>query len=134
MWAVARKEPRVHDRILDLALAGRELAIQWADGHASRFHAIWLRDGCPCPACAHPGSGQRLLETGGLADDVALAAARLDSGGDVAVAWTDGHAATYPAAWLRSHCYCDADRPTPRRWRSWLGAGRSGLPEARHAD
>jgi gamma-butyrobetaine dioxygenase len=120
----------VSDQVLDLARSDRALAIRWADGHASRFHAIWLRDGCLCPACAHPGTGQRLLETGALPDGVALGSARLTSTGDVEVAWSDDHASVYPAAWLRRHCYCDADRPGTRRRESW----RAGLPEARYAD
>jgi [2-(trimethylamino)ethyl]phosphonate dioxygenase len=124
----------VPDRILDVARSGRDLAIRWADGHASRFHAIWLRDGCLCPACAHPGTGQRLLETGVIADDLALASARVNPDGDVEVAWADGHAGVYPAAWLRTHCYCDADRPGPRRWRSWRAESHTRLPEAGHAD
>jgi [2-(trimethylamino)ethyl]phosphonate dioxygenase len=125
----------VRERILDLALAGRDLAIRWADGHASRFHAIWLRDGCLCPACAHPGTGQRLLETAAIPDGVALASARLTPGGDIEATWaSDGHPSLYPAAWLRRHCYCDADRPGGRRRPSWRAEGRPGLPEARHAD
>jgi DUF971 family protein len=99
-----RKERRVPNRILDLARSGRDLAIRWADGHPSRFHAIWLRDGCLCPACAHPGTGQRLLETGAIPDDLALASARVNPDGDVEVAWADGHAGVYPTAWLRAHC------------------------------
>jgi gamma-butyrobetaine dioxygenase len=124
----------VSDRVLDLARSGRDLEIRWADGHASRFHAIWLRDGCLCPACAHPGTGQRLLETGALPDGVALGSARLTSAGDVEVAWGDGHASVYPTAWLRRHCYYDADRPRARRRESWHAGARTGLPEARHAD
>jgi gamma-butyrobetaine dioxygenase len=122
--------------IAALDVRPRELAIAWRDGHRSLFHALWLRDSCPCPTCAHPGTGQRLLETGSLPADLGLAAGREREDGAVEVRWTgDGHVSAYTPEWLRGHCLCEADRaarrPRPRYWRA---EGRPGLPEARHAD
>ncbi|KDN52784.1 Trimethyllysine dioxygenase [Tilletiaria anomala UBC 951] len=39
------------------------LAIRWASGVESKFHHVWLRDHCRCPACYHPKTKQRLLDT-----------------------------------------------------------------------
>lgn len=118
----------------DVAVRDGRLSIRWADGHRSTFHAVWLRDHCPCPDCRHPATGQRLLETAGIPDALRLASARL-TGAAVETAWSDHHGAAFDPAWLRRHCYCDADRAAGRpRRRFWRAEGRAGLPEARHAD
>jgi gamma-butyrobetaine dioxygenase len=110
------------------------LELRWADGHRSVFHGVWLRDNCPCPDCRHPATGQRLLETATLPDDLRLGGGHAGPEG-VHVAWGDGHAAVFDPGWLRAHCYCDADRAggrvPPRFWRA---EGRPGLPGARHAE
>jgi gamma-butyrobetaine dioxygenase len=109
----------------------RALRVDWADGHRSTFHAVWLRDNCPCPACRHE-SGQRLLDTIAIPQDVGLASARTNDGA-VETVFADGHEARFDAAWLRSHCYCgDEGRKRPRRL--W-GAELAGeLPAARYDD
>jgi len=122
--------------IATLTPEGTALAVTWGDGHASRFHAVWLRDNCPCPACGHPETGQRLVETGGLPADLRLADARVADDGAVEVVWAaDGHRSRFAPDWLRRHCYCDADRTRRRpRLRSWRADGRRDLPEARYPD
>jgi gamma-butyrobetaine dioxygenase len=119
---------------VDLTVRDEGLDLQWGPGHRSAFHAVWLRDNCPCSACRHPATGQRLLETAMLPDDVRLAGGRVAPEG-IRVAWSDGHASVFDPAWLRAHCYCDADRAAALpRGRSWRAEGRPGLPEARHAE
>lgn len=120
--------------VRDVTISDRSLAIAWADGHRSLFHAVWLRDHCPCPDCRHPTTGQRLIETAGIPDALRLVSARFTRDA-VETAWSDHHGAAFDPAWLRQHCYCDADRAVdrpPRRF--WRLEGRAGLPEARHAD
>jgi gamma-butyrobetaine dioxygenase len=101
---------------MELQLDGNRLEVDWPDGHRSTFHAVWLRDNCPCLECRHP-SGQRLLDTRTIADDVALDSA-LARDGTVSVAFADGHAADFDATWLRDHCYCGAETRTTQR-RLW---------------
>ena len=99
---------------MELTLDETRLEVAWPDGHRSTFHAVWLRDNCPCADCRHP-SGQRLLDTRSIPDELALDSA-LASEGKVSVAFADGHAAEFDATWLRDHCYCTADtRSTQRR-------------------
>jgi alpha-ketoglutarate-dependent taurine dioxygenase len=121
------------EQITRLEHAGRQVLVDWADGHHSVFHAIWLRDNCACPACRHP-SGQRLLDTAGIPADITPAAVS-QTDGAVTITWSgDGHHSTYTPAWLRAHCYTDAERarrrPAPRLWGAEM---QSTLPEAEHA-
>src|SRR5437016_4146772 len=59
-----------------------------------RFHALWLRDNCPCSECRHE-SGQRLLDTRSLPDDLAIVA--VDG---CTVSFSDGHVSSFDAGWL----------------------------------
>ena len=117
---------------MELAHTDATVSIAWPDGHRSTFHAVWLRDNCPCSECRHP-SGQRLLDTRAIRDDVALAAAR-NVDGRVQVDFGDGHAASFDAGWLRAHCYCadEARRGRPRRL--WDAAIAHDLPALRYAE
>jgi [2-(trimethylamino)ethyl]phosphonate dioxygenase len=95
----------------------RRIHVAWDDGHESTYHAIWLRDNCPCADCRH-ASGQRLLDTRALPDDVAVARADVHDG-TISTTFADGHEADFDAAWLRAHCYCGDDQPRASRRRLW---------------
>ena len=83
---------------MDVAARVRDgrLEVRWGDGHRGEFHGVWLRDNCPCPGCRHPATGQRLLETAGLPDDIRIGETLAGPAG-VRVAWGDGHAALFDA-------------------------------------
>src|SRR6476620_8884920 len=62
----------------------------------ARFHPLWLRDNCPCPECRHE-SGQRLLDTRSLPDDLSVVAVDGDN-----VTFSDGHVSVFDPEWLRA--------------------------------
>ena len=88
-----------------LAVTGGErwLDVSWVSGHVSRYHYVWLRDNCPCPACVHQVTKEQTFEILGVAGDLRPVAAP-DS---VAVTWPDGHVSVFDPGWLLAHCYCD---------------------------
>lgn len=100
----------------------REVTI---DGH--RFQALWLRDNCPCAECRHE-SGQRLLDTRSLPDD--LAVVRSDGNGELAVTFSDGHESRFDRDWLRRH----AREPVARPRRLWGAEIEDSLPTASYDD
>jgi gamma-butyrobetaine dioxygenase len=101
---------------MELTVDNAALEVVWPDAHRSTFHAVWLRDNCPCPECRHP-SGQRLVDTRTLGD-VGLSGARADFG-RVAVTFDDGHASELSAEWLRAHCYCADELRAESTRRLW---------------
>ncbi len=115
-----------------VSLDGSRLRVDWADGHRSTFHAVWLRDNCPCPECRHP-SGQRLLDTRDIPDDVGVASARAENGA-VETVFADGHAARWDADWLRDHCYCGGEAPAAATRRLWGAEIQAELPVGRYED
>jgi len=83
------------------------------------FHPLWLRDNCPCPECRH-GSGQRLLDTRSLPDDLEVVAVE-----GTTVTFSDGHSSTFDPASL-------TPVPAPRRRRLWGAEIQDDLPVSRY--
>ena len=101
--------------------AGGPLELRWADGVTSTFHAVWLRDNCPCPECRHP-NGQRLLDSAAIDDGVAVTSARAVDGA-IETRFADGHSARFDVEWLRAHAYDGACGSEPQsRLRLWDAA------------
>lgn len=93
------------------------------DGH--RFHALWLRDNCPCATCRHE-SGQRLLDTRSLPDDLAIV--RSAENGGLEVTFSDGHESRFDRAWLRRQ----VGEPPARHRRVWDAKLQASLPVFRY--
>src|SRR5256714_9215428 len=85
------------------------------------FHPLWLRDNCPCPECRH-GSGQRLLDTRSLPDDLEVVAVDGTN-----VTFAAGHTSTFDPALL-------ASTRAPRPGRLWGAEIQDDLPVSRHSE
>jgi len=112
------------------------VALHWADGHESRFHAIWLRHNCHCPACGTSETAIRPLKLTAIPEDIAAQAATISESGDLEVVWNgDGHTSHYARDWLRAHCYSAAERAR-RHWRPilWGPEIAGNLPETDYTD
>ena len=96
----------------NVAIAGGDLAIAWADGHESYLPLARLRKECPCATCRAQSGQDR------LAGPLRVLAAEPEGRSRVAsmapvgayalqVVWADGHeAGIYPWELLRSLCPC----------------------------
>ncbi|HEY8377879.1 MAG TPA: TauD/TfdA family dioxygenase [Nannocystis sp.] len=79
------------------------LRVPLGDGHTADFHYRWLRHNCDRER--HPLTRERTLCSSEIADDVRPRHAAL-TGDALEIVWEpDGHASTYPLAWLRAHTY-----------------------------
>jgi gamma-butyrobetaine dioxygenase len=74
---------------------GSTLRVPWGS-----FNAVWLRDNCRCPECRHE-SGQRLLDSVEIADDLALARVYAQGRSSIVTVFTDGHESHFNTDWLR---------------------------------
>ena len=134
---IAAKDPRhdTSDRATIQALTpnGSKLNVTWADGHASTFHTIWLRDNCSCDTCGDHSGGSRFLELNMLSSTPQLSHAAV-ADGLLQLTWrADGHVTHYDPSWLRSHCYSDDER-NARRHRPilWDASIAGNVPEANY--
>jgi gamma-butyrobetaine hydroxylase len=89
-----------------------------------RFHALWLRDNCPCGECRHE-SGQRLLDTRSLPDDLSVVAVE-----GCTVSFSDGHVSGFDPDWLRAN----AGEAPARARRLWGAEIQEELPVAHYDD
>ena len=83
---------------------------QAGPGPAWALSNDWLRDNCHCPACRHPGNGQKLYEIVDLPDTLSAAGAEVQADGSLLVHWSDGHVSDYSADWLGTHALSDDAR------------------------
>jgi gamma-butyrobetaine dioxygenase len=90
----------------------------------TRFHPLWLRDNCPCPECRHE-SGQRLLDTRLIPDDLAVISSVTEDG-SLHVEFSDGHSGAFELSWLEAHTGPQAPRPR----RVWDVSIQDSLPLA----
>ena len=85
--------------------------VAWPDHHAD-FHLRWLRQFSDLDR--HPATGERLIDSAELPDELAVADVAIDDG-VVRVTWADDRRTSrYPLAWLRDHAYAlDRERVAP---------------------
>ncbi|MEM9333180.1 MAG: TauD/TfdA family dioxygenase [Pseudomonadota bacterium] len=126
---VARHIQEPESLISQLSSDNQTLKIDWLDGHQSVFHNVWLRDNCACEQCGDHSGGHRFFELNGLPDTLDHTARIV--GDMIQITWTeDGHITCYDPAWLRAHCYSDAERAKRRHQPQTWDASLSGqVPE-----
>ena len=54
----------------EIAVAGRDLAIEWDDGRRSRLPMTFVRSRCPCAACVDEWTGRRTLDPATIPADI----------------------------------------------------------------
>ena len=94
----------------NIAVAGRELALAWADGHESFLPFDELRSHCPCSFCRGqkeaPPDPLRVV-TAPARGQVAIRNLVPVGAYAVQIVWSDGHdTGIYSFEWLRSSCLC----------------------------
>lgn len=77
------------DAIVELLPEPSGLTVRWADGPASHYPWLWVRDHAHEPETLHPVTQQRQLFTAGLPDSLRGSEAAL-AGDRVVVRWDDG--------------------------------------------
>ncbi len=68
-----------------------KIRIEWNDGKTSIFKPKDLRLACPCAACAHEITGQRMLKPESIRDDLKALAIHPIGRYALQITWTDGH-------------------------------------------
>ena len=80
------------------------LRVRFEDGSESNFHGVWLRDHCTCPACHHPITKQRLLDTFNIPIDIKPSKTAIVQN-CLKVVWPDGHESIFDPHWLHQNSY-----------------------------
>ena len=105
---------------------GRFVTLKTDGDHVARFHAIWLRHNCRCPACRQRFSGQKLIRPADLAPSYSVQWTTVDPDhGLVYVDWNEeDHRSEFPVSFLRHSVHTPAERrhvtSTPSGGVGWL--------------
>ncbi|MEQ1950453.1 2-trimethylaminoethylphosphonate dioxygenase [Mesorhizobium sp. CN2-181] len=91
---------------------GQTIRLNWTDGSAARFHAVWLRDNALDEKTRSPGNNQRLITILDVPADTRIGEAAV-AGGDLSLRFLpEDKTVRFSAAWLAAHAY---DRDVSRR-------------------
>ena len=78
------------------------VAIEWADGHTSRFQMDQLRAKCPCAQCVDEWTGEGTLDPASVPEDVHPLSIQSVGRYAIQISWSDGHSTgIYPYQRLR---------------------------------
>jgi DUF971 family protein len=92
----------------------RGVTIDWRDNHRSRYELKYLRERCPCAACAGPRPAQPEVASAFPIYPPALRIEGVEPVGNYAlrIVWSDGHSTgIYSFEHLRRICPCSECAP-----------------------
>lgn len=116
-----------------MTLAERSLSLT-LDGQVRHFHYVWLRDNSWSGDSRVSQSGERMLFSAGIREDIAPLDVTFDPLQGLRVAWNDGHTASYSTQWLRRHDYSEHARAQRRHVPRLWDASLENLPTFAHQD
>ena len=103
----------------NLELGEDSVAVEWSDGHKSRYGAKYLRVSCGCAECVEEWSKRALLDPATVPADIHAEDYLMVGRYAVQFLWSDTHyTGIYPFELLRQLCQCDeceADRASASR-------------------
>lgn len=117
---------------------GLKYTAPWLNS-AAVIPSVWLRDHCPCEACKHPSTKQRLLEFEDLEGKTTPASISAKADG-YQVNWIDGHESFYSLNWLTKTLDKRDHRTAARQglsyWKPWPRDARGNVisPEVNYTD
>ncbi len=83
----------------------RVLEITWADGSTYRLPFKLVRFECPCAQCIHEITGERMIQSESIPDDIRPTELGYSGNYALRVVWSDGHASGI-FTWERLHALC----------------------------
>ena len=110
---------------------GRELQIEWADGHRTVYDFTTLRWLCPCAFCRGEAGQPGWLDSNPTLSDEQVTLTDISMVGQYAIqpTWADGHhTGYYPFVRLREDCPCPEDLER----RAAQSGGADGAPRHQH--
>ena len=99
-----RRGPSVEPREI-MQEGDTALRITWADGRVCHYDAPSLRRACPCAQCVNEWTGQRVLKTEDISDELLINDIALVGRYALNFRWSDGHeTGIYSFRLLREFC------------------------------
>jgi gamma-butyrobetaine dioxygenase len=114
-------------RVTSARVEAETVVVAWDDGGdgggTGRFHRLWLRDNCACPACRHPLTLERTFELLDLPGEPKVESADVTAAGALRVVWApmpgvEPHVSLFDPGWLAARVGSapPSARPARRTW------------------
>ena len=68
-----------------------EVTIKWSDETETKYDAAVLRRACPCAGCVHEWTGEKILKTENIADDLTFSSIGIVGRYALNFIFSDGH-------------------------------------------
>ena len=86
------------------------LRINWADGRTCNYDSLALRRACPCAQCVDEWTGERILKSDSVAQEVEINDVTIVGRYALNFVWSDGHqTGIYSFEYLRKLCEREAE-------------------------
>ena len=69
----------------------REISINWSDDAETKYNAAELRRNCPCASCVNEWTGEKILKTDSVADDLIFSSISIVGRYALNFHFSDGH-------------------------------------------
>lgn len=69
----------------------REISIAWSDDSETRYCAVQLRRACPCAGCVNEWTGEKMLKSEQIADDLSFSSISIVGRYALNFHFSDGH-------------------------------------------
>ena len=91
----------------------REISINWSDDAETQYNAADLRRNCPCASCVNEWSGEKILDTAKIPDDLTIDSTSVVGRYALNFRWSDGHeTGIYSFRYLRELCESQSEEET----------------------
>lgn len=111
-------------KISNSRISAGDIIVDWEDGKSSHFHALWLREQCPCIKCHSEITREALIDITNIPITIQALQCWLDIEGYLHVQWAgEEHESKYHPGWLRANCYDDWARTDTRALNPTWGQG-----------
>ncbi|KAI5818862.1 hypothetical protein BZA77DRAFT_306617 [Pyronema omphalodes] len=118
----------------EISFDDKKVLIPWEEGKTSYYQHLWLRDHCQCPACRHPETKQRLVNTFDIPRNIKPVSVEGSEAG-LKLTWKDGHESVFPWDWLHLHSYAPRlERYLSPQFHLWGSEIENNPPEVNYEE
>ena len=68
-----------------------EISINWSDNKETHYNAAFLRKACPCASCINEWTGEKILDTSKISDDLDFSTVSIVGRYALSFRFSDGH-------------------------------------------
>ena len=118
--------------VIKLTPEADKLQLEWADGHKSDFHYLWLRDNCPTTSRVNC---QRTADPLTIPAEPYPEQVSINREQQIEIVWAnDGHVSQFEPSWLRNHSYSSETESKSWQHKLWGAEKQNSITRADYSE